>query len=601
MLLSNARWAFRICWQTDRRLLLILLFLEILLGFVPAVLAATIRGLVNVMADLLAHESSNRGLIVAWLAVGLAVTLIDVVGNFANNYFMFRLKDELNLRITRDILEHANRLDMAHFEDPAFQDVLARVQNDMAGRFAQFVGRLLTVLGKLIEMITLTLILITIEPLITLVLVGIAIPYLLLQWRLAKSRFQQEFFRITKMRWTSYLVERVTRQEWVAEIKMLNLGPLFVTRFNELMREFRDQNKTIHGRIFVGSSIFAGLSSLLFFLTFGLVSLRVLNGELSLGDLAIYGGATARLRHSLEQAIVSLTAALEQTLYIANLREYLAIEPQLTRQGTLTPAIKKGFISVKNISFSYPGSSKKILENISFEMHPGETLAIVGKNGAGKTTLVKLLARLYSPDSGQVCVDEYDIADLSMAHWHRQVSFVFQQFGRYEATAADNIAYGDWERLLGNPDEIQRVAELAGVDDLINSLPQGYDTMLGRMFGEYTLSGGQWQKLAVARAFARPATLLILDEPTSNLDAINEYRLFSRFQELAHGRTTILISHRFSTVSMANRILVMDQGKIVEMGTHTELLAQNGLYAQMYGLHRRKMYGSHEHAQIVSD
>ena len=241
------------------------------------------------------------------------------------------------------------------------------------------------------------------------------------------------------------------------------------------------------------------------------------------------------------------------------------------------------------MSFTYPGSSTPVLSEISFHIKPGEVVALVGKNGAGKTTLVKLIARLYDADHGCVRLDGVDVKEWSIEHLHHCIAFFSQGFARYEATAADNIAYGDWQRLLERPERIQEAAVAAGVHDFILTLPQGYDTMLGRTFGEYDLSGGQWQKLAVARALARDAALLILDEPTAHLDVHAEYDLFCRFRALAQGRTTILVSHRFTTLSMADRILVLDCGRIVESGTHDELLARDGTYATLYNLHSQQM------------
>jgi len=232
------------------------------------------------------------------------------------------------------------------------------------------------------------------------------------------------------------------------------------------------------------------------------------------------------------------------------------------------------------------------LSDVSFHIEPGETVALVGENGAGKTTLVKLIARLYDPNEGVIVFDDVNLQDLSLEFLRRQISFVFQRFSRYEATVSENIAFGDWRELLDHPDRVEQLGRMAGVQEMVDTMPHGYETQLGRLFGEFTLSGGQWQKIAISRAFARDSSLLILDEPTANLDARAEFDLFSRFKSLAAGRTTILISHRFSTVSMADRILVLEEGRIIESGTHDALLAQGGQYAALFNLHQRQMNAS---------
>jgi ATP-binding cassette subfamily B protein len=280
---------------------------------------------------------------------------------------------------------------------------------------------------------------------------------------------------------------------------------------------------------------------------------------------------------------------LEQTLYISNLIAFFKEKPQLV-SGESVPASATGAeINVKNVSFTYPGATEPSLRDISLHIRPGETIALVGENGAGKTTLVKLLARLYEPDTGGIEFNGADLRTLSLGDLHKQIGYVFQDFSRYEATASDNIAYGDWRRMSENREKVKEVARQAGVDTLIRSMPAGYETRLGRVFGEYDLSGGQWQKLAIARAFARDASVLILDEPTASLSIQAEYELFCGFHELSRGRTTILVSHRFSTLSIADRIIVMEKGRIVESGSHQELVALAGLYAKLYRLHRHPL------------
>jgi ATP-binding cassette subfamily B protein len=592
-LLSSTGWALRLIWSTNYLLTLGLVASSLVRGIVPAGVAIVGRGLINAFVDHAGKGAEALEALWPWLALGFGLAIFEAISPLTEKFFTQRLHDDVNLKITGDILDHAARLDVAFFEDPRRREMIERAQQNPADHFINFVRETQAALTNFLQTISLVGILVVIEPWVLLVLAPSALPYLFFQWRLSRRYYLEEYYRTPKRRWTHYFVSLLTNRYSLTEIKLVGLAPFLISQFRLLITQFRDQDRSLHRRSLAGSTIFAAVTTVAFYVIFVRVVLKALAGALTVGDIAIFGGATSRVRFTLERVIQSISSAMEQTLYISNLIDFFNVKPRIRSGSDLVPSTGRGEIEFNDVVFSYPGSKEPTLNGVSLHIEPGEIVALVGENGAGKTTLVKLIARLYDPDTGHIAFDGVDLRRISLDYLHQQMSFVLQDFVRYEATAMDNIAYGDWESMMGKRHDIERVARLAGVDGMIRSMPRGYETMLGRLFGEYDLSGGEWQKLAVARAFSREASVLILDEPTSNLSIQAEYELFCRFRELSRGRTTILVSHRFSTLRMADRILVMERGQIVECGTHQELIANAGRYARLYRLHRRQTsYGS---------
>jgi ATP-binding cassette subfamily B protein len=522
----------------------------------------------------------------------MVFALVEALSSLVADFLNRRIADDLNLHISGRIMTHAWSLDLASFEDPDRQDLLSRTQTNIAFQMQTFVNEALSAARSLLTAIGLLAVLTLIEPLVLLVVPPVVLPFLAFRWRLAKLRYAEEHHRAAKRRWTAYYIQKLTTAESVAELKILDLGPHLIEKFRGLLQEFRDRDRILHRRNLRGSSMATLLTTGALYGLFVRVAIRTVEGVVSLGELAVFAGAASRLRGALNQTIQSLAIGLERVLYVSNLREFLSIAPGTAAGRGLTPPLDRGEIEIRDLTFAYPGTSEPVLQGLSLTIASGETLALVGENGAGKSTLAKLLARLYDPGEGQIFIDGVDIRDIEPAHLHRHIGLVLQSSNRYEATVAENIAYGDWRRLLEDREAIERLARAVDIHDMIEALEGGYDTHLGRRFGNVNLSGGEWQRIAVARAFAREASFLILDEPTSNLDPRTEYALFTKFKQLSRGRTTLLISHRFTTIGMADRIAVLSGGRIVESGTHDELLIERGAYSALYQLYEKLIPGT---------
>jgi ATP-binding cassette subfamily B protein len=581
-LLQNARWALATTWETNRVLTALFIGVQALQGVLPAAQALATRGLINAAVSQVRAQSGGLRPLVPWLLLTFILTIADGLCHQLQDFSSRRLEDDLNLELNGALLSHAASLDVSFFEDPASEDLLYLAKQSTARSLLRFVGGTLSLFSNLLQMVSLLAVLVAIEPLV-LALAPAALPYMWFQWRLSETKHQLETSRATKRRWTNYFGSALTDASWVPEIKIFDLAALLLGKFRTIMTEFRDQDLRLLTRSLRATLLFSSLATAALFTLFARVALRVLRGSSTLGDLAIFGVASGRLRSTLENQITAVAGIREETLNVSDLRQLLAARASIVASGGApAPQRIRGEIEFDRVSFSYPGSTNPVLHDLSLTIRAGETLALVGQNGSGKSTLTKLMARFYDPMSGCVRLDGRDLRDFDPDDLRSHLSFVFQHFGRYEATVADNIGYGDWQRLVGQNGAIDQIATDAGLSELIRSLPDGIGTVVGRKFGHFDLSDGQWQRIALARAFARLASIVILDEPSSNLDSIAERELLSHFRALTKGRTAIIVSHRLSTIRIADRIAVMQFGRIVEIGTHDELLKKGGHYALLY-------------------
>ena len=583
---ETARHAFPRVWAVGRGHCVVIALAAILAAALAPVSVVVLGLLVTRFEQ--SHGAANGGweAILPWLLLAGAAALLVAVANAVHRYSKLRLSDELGLYGQTQILEHTAGLDLKTVEAKETQNHLERASSEAGNNLLKFAEGLLKLIASSVQVVGLAAVLLWIEPLWTMVLLVLSAPAILLNSYLSSVRYRLKRNKTTARRWSRYYSKHFTQRDSVVSAKLLGLGRLLLNRHGNVMRDILAANKRFY-RLQAGVNATSTLLTIAVLLMAALVVGRhVMAGTASVGQFVTFWMAAWRLKAALNGLSSAFSQVWEAQLSIRDTREFLNLQTDLDDGGTLRPARIRGRLELQDVTFTYPRAARPTIQEVSLTIRAGETVAIVGHNGAGKTTLAKLIARLYQADHGQILVDGVAIEDYALATLYEQFAFVFQQAPRYEATAGENIAYGDWRRLLGRPDEIVRVAQSARIDEMIRRLPDGYDTLLGRMFGDADLSGGQWQKLSIARALACDPALVILDEPAANLDVQSEHAMYQAIHELIRDRTTILVSHRFSTVGMADRIFVLDEGRLVEEGTHGELLTCGGTYAAMCRTHR---------------
>jgi ATP-binding cassette, subfamily B, bacterial len=584
--LENAiRYGGRIVWSAGSRYC-IAMGIGALLAALLAPASIVILGLVvSEINELISNGGEGTRSLNFWILLVALAAFLGLVFQAAQSYAKGRLRDALSHQMQQRLLRHAATLDASILDDRHCQNVLERANQDPGQKLLDLLDGLIQVTTGGVQVLSLAGVLLWIEPWWTVGLIAAMLPVFVASYFTSRIRHHHQRIRTVQRRWTNYYARALTHREWSQSIRVLGISQLMLDRHDRQMAQLIEDNR----RVSMLQIVIRLLTSILLLVVIGgalwFAAQRAARGELNIGLFTAFWMAAWRFRDVAGKIGNAASSIMDSRLAIGLLHEFFALRTRLHDTGTETPKLV-GEISLRNVSFRYSDQSQPVLHDVNLDIHPGEIVALVGPNGAGKSTLAKLIARLYAPSSGTILVDGVPIENISAAHFHRHVALMQQVAPRFEATAGENIAFGDWDRLKEDPRGIREIAQVAGVDELLDRLPQGLDTMLGRTFGDYDLSGGQWKKLALARALAGDPRIVILDEPAANLDIETERLVHQQLRQVLQGRTTILISHHFSSVLMADRIVVLVEGRIEEQGTHAELCAAGGVYASMCQLHR---------------
>jgi ATP-binding cassette subfamily B protein len=581
--LRNVPAVLKIVWESGPSVVVFGLVSRLFSSLLPVVLLWITKLIIdNIVQAIEHHQPVQPGL---WWLVGaeFSIAVLNSVLVRTIDYSDSLLADKYTRHISIRVMSHAASLDLLAYEDPVFYDRLERARVQATDRLVmiQAVGRLVQ---QAITTVTLSVSIMFFSPWLMLLLIVGVVPAFLGESHFAFLGYAKNFRQTPIQRQLDYLRVLGGSKEAAKELKLFGLRDFLRERFSSLADEIYRENVGLSRRKLIAGSLLSAVGTMGYYAAYVFVIWRTVAGALSIGTLTFLTGAILQASSNIQQIFSTLAAIGDQALFLTDLLAFFQMQPTIRSKPNALPAprpIMRG-VEFRDVSFSYPGNSRLILDQINFHLHPGERLALIGENGQGKTTIVKLITRLYDPTGGQILLDGIDLREYDIEDVHRMMGVIFQDFMRYEMTARDNIAVGRIEA-RNNLEILQAAAQKSLADQTIARLPQGYEQMLGRRFEQgVDISGGEWQKVALARAYLRDAQLLILDEPTAALDARSEFEVFHRFAELTAGKMALFISHRFSTVRSADRIIVLENGKIAEEGSHEQLASLGGRYAEMF-------------------
>lgn len=583
--LRNVRPLFNLVWQTSPPLLLTGIFLRLIRALLPVASLWVPKLIIDAVVGFVVHRTGSLSHIWQLVAIELALAVLsDVLGRL-NTLCDSLLGDRFTDLVSVRLMRHATDLDLAAFEDPVFYDKLERARRQTTGRLT-LLASLLNMGQDALTLFSLSAGLVVFSPWLMALLIAAVIPAFLGETHFTMLSYSVHFRWTPQRRMLDYLRYLCASVQSAKEIKIFGLGLHLTNQYHQLSEDIYHENKKIALKRATVGSVLNLVSTGGYYGAYVVVLMRTLAGGITIGMFTFLTGAFARSRGYIERILSGFNDISEQAIFLQDLFEFFEMTPQIRSIPGAIPAprpIREGF-EFRDVNFNYAESDRLVVKNINFRLYPGEKIALIGENGAGKTTLVKLLARLYDPTGGQILLDGHDLRDYDVDDLRREIGVIFQDYMRYDMLVRENIGFGKVDALDDRP-RLETAARKSLAKGLIARFPNGYEQMVGRRFeGGVDLSGGEWQKLALARAYMRDAQLLILDEPTATLDARAEYEVFQRFAELTEGRMAVLISHRFSTVRMADRILVLADGEIREQGSHEQLLSLGGRYAELFEL-----------------